>query len=111
MAYLAFWATKLQLDVFYFSIWQVARYPADIFTRPIRLILTYIFPMALNTILNAATRNPMGRDHRLRSGSGMSCTGRQRSLADRTQTLYRRDVVIPAESDTARNLWYLRTTQ
>lgn len=47
LACLAFWAPRLQLDVFYFSVWQVARYPADIFSRPIRMVLTYIFPMAL----------------------------------------------------------------
>ncbi|GAA2837642.1 ABC-2 family transporter protein [Kribbella solani] len=47
LACLAFWAPKLQLDVFYHSAWQLGRYPTDVFTRPIRVLLTYVFPMAL----------------------------------------------------------------
>ncbi|MGW7683769.1 ABC transporter permease [Kribbella sp. NPDC054772] len=47
LACLAFWAPKLQLDVFFHSAWQLARYPTDVFTHPLRIILTYIFPMAL----------------------------------------------------------------
>jgi ABC-2 type transport system permease protein len=47
LACLAFWAPKLQLDVFYHSAWQLGRYPTDVFARPIRVVLTYVFPMAL----------------------------------------------------------------
>lgn len=47
LACLAFWAPKLQLDVFYHSAWQLGRYPTDVFARPLRIILTYVFPMAL----------------------------------------------------------------
>ncbi|MEV5966703.1 ABC-2 family transporter protein [Kribbella sp. NPDC051952] len=47
LACLAFWAPKLQLDVFYHSAWQLGRYPIDVFARPIRVLLTYVFPMAL----------------------------------------------------------------
>jgi len=47
LACLAFWAPKLQLDVFYHSAWQLGRYPTDVFARPIRMLLTYVFPMAL----------------------------------------------------------------
>ena len=47
LACLAFWAPKLQLDVFFHSAWQLGRYPTDVFARPIRVILTYVFPMAL----------------------------------------------------------------
>jgi len=46
-ACLAFWAPRLQLDVFYGSAWQLARYPVAIYRRPLRLLLTYVFPMAL----------------------------------------------------------------
>ncbi|TCC42109.1 ATP-binding cassette domain-containing protein [Kribbella speibonae] len=38
---------KLQLDVFYHSAWQLGRYPTDVFSRPLRILLTYVFPMAL----------------------------------------------------------------
>jgi len=47
LACLAFWAPKLQLDVFYDSAWQLGRYPTDVFARPIRFVLTYVFPLAL----------------------------------------------------------------
>ncbi|WP_238161572.1 ABC transporter permease [Kribbella antibiotica] len=47
LACLAFWAPKLQLDVFYHSAWQLGRYPTDVFARPIRFALTYVFPLAL----------------------------------------------------------------
>jgi len=47
LACLAFWAPKLQLDVFYDSAWQLGRYPTDVFSRPIRFLLTYVFPLAL----------------------------------------------------------------
>lgn len=47
LACLAFWAPKLQLDVFYHSAWQFGRYPTDVFARPLRILLTYVFPMAL----------------------------------------------------------------
>jgi ABC-2 type transport system permease protein len=47
LACLAFWAPKLQLDVFFHSAWQLGRYPTDVFARPIRVVLTYVFPMAL----------------------------------------------------------------
>jgi ABC-2 type transport system permease protein len=47
LACLAFWAPKLQLDVFYHSAWQLGRYPTDVFAQPLRVLLTYVFPMAL----------------------------------------------------------------
>jgi ABC-2 type transport system permease protein len=47
LACLAFWAPKLQLDVFYHSAWQLGRYPTDVFARPLRILITYVFPMAL----------------------------------------------------------------
>jgi len=47
LACLAFWAPRLQLDIFYSSAWQLARYPTDIYRRPLRAVLTYFFPLAL----------------------------------------------------------------
>ncbi len=61
LACLAFWAPKLQLDVFYHSAWQLGRYPTDVFARPIRFALTYVFPLALiaavpsSALLNGAS--------------------------------------------------------
>lgn len=55
LACLAFWAPKLQLDVFYHSAWQLARYPTDIFARPLRILLTTVFPMALIASIPSAT--------------------------------------------------------
>lgn len=47
LACLAFWAPNLQLDVFYGAAWGLARYPVSIYRRPLRLILTYVFPLVL----------------------------------------------------------------
>ncbi|MEU0093601.1 ABC-2 family transporter protein [Kribbella sp. NPDC006257] len=47
LACLAFWAPRLQLDIFYSSAWQLARYPMDIYRRPLRAVLTYFLPLAL----------------------------------------------------------------
>lgn len=55
LACLAFWAPKLQLDVFYHSAWQLGRYPIDVFARPLRVLLTYVFPMALIASVPTAT--------------------------------------------------------
>ncbi|GAB3948713.1 ABC transporter permease [Kribbella albertanoniae] len=61
LACLAFWAPKLQLDVFYHSAWQLGRYPTDVFARPIRFALTYVFPLALiAAVPSAALLNGAG---------------------------------------------------
>lgn len=51
IACLAFWAPKLQLDIMYGAAWELARYPVDIYRRPLRFVLTYVFPMAVITTL------------------------------------------------------------
>jgi ABC-2 type transport system permease protein len=51
LAAIVFWALGLSLDVVYDAIWQFARYPIDIYRRPLRLLLTYVLPVAfLGTI-------------------------------------------------------------
>jgi ABC-2 type transport system permease protein len=55
LACLAFWAPRLQLDVFYGSAWELARYPTDIYRRPLRLVLTYLFPLALIATIPTTT--------------------------------------------------------
>lgn len=47
VASLVFWAFALELDVVYDAVWQFARYPVDIYRRPLRLVLTYVLPVAL----------------------------------------------------------------
>lgn len=55
LACLAFWAPRLQLDVFYGSAWELARYPTDIYRRPLRLALTYLFPLTLIATIPTTT--------------------------------------------------------
>jgi ABC-2 type transport system permease protein len=55
LACLAFWAPRLQLDVFYGSAWQLARYPTDIYRRPLRLVVTYVFPLTLIATIPTTT--------------------------------------------------------
>jgi ABC-2 type transport system permease protein len=43
---LAFWAPGLDLTVAFSGLWQMGRYPVSIYSRPVRLILTYVVPVA-----------------------------------------------------------------
>jgi ABC-2 type transport system permease protein len=54
MACLAFWAPRLELEVLYSSAWQMGRYPTDIYRRPLRFVLTYVFPLTLIATLPAS---------------------------------------------------------
>jgi len=47
IAAVVFWAFGLSLDVVYDAIWQFARYPVQSYRSPLKLILTYILPVAL----------------------------------------------------------------
>jgi ABC-2 type transport system permease protein len=53
LACLAFWAPRLELEVFYGAAWQLGRYPVDIYRRPVRLLLTYVLPLTLIATLPA----------------------------------------------------------
>lgn len=53
LACLAFWAPRLELDVFYGAAWQLGRYPTDVYRRPMRLVLTYVLPLTLIATLPA----------------------------------------------------------
>jgi ABC-2 type transport system permease protein len=55
LACLAFWAPRLQLDVFYSSAWQLGGYPTDIYRRPLRLVLTYLLPLTLIATVPTST--------------------------------------------------------
>lgn len=46
LASVVFWATSVELDVFYRTIWEFGRYPVSIYRQPVRFLLTYIFPVA-----------------------------------------------------------------
>jgi ABC-2 type transport system permease protein len=46
-ASLAFWAPKLDLHSLFGNVWQLARYPADIYAKPLRRLFTYVMPLAL----------------------------------------------------------------
>lgn len=50
---LAFWAPALELDVFYSSIWNFARYPISIYRDPLRFLLTYVLPFVFLATLPA----------------------------------------------------------
>jgi ABC-2 type transport system permease protein len=77
LACLAFWAPRLQLDVFYGSAWELARYPTDIYRRPLRIVLTYLFPLTLiatiptSTLLNGPRLLVLGSAV---SGAILSCS-------------------------------------
>ncbi|GIJ73915.1 ABC transporter permease [Virgisporangium ochraceum] len=54
LACLAFWAPRLELEVFYGAAWQLGRYPTDVYRRPLRLVLTYVLPLTLIATLPAS---------------------------------------------------------
>lgn len=49
LACLAFWAPRLSFGVLHDAAWQFGRYPVDIYRPAMRLVLTYVFPMAAVT--------------------------------------------------------------
>lgn len=54
LACLAFWAPRLELEVLYGAAWQLGRYPVDVYRRPVRMLLTYVVPLALIASLPAS---------------------------------------------------------
>jgi ABC-2 type transport system permease protein len=46
VAAVALWSPGVGLDVFYSSLWQLGRYPVDVYTPWIRSLLTYVVPVA-----------------------------------------------------------------
>jgi ABC-2 type transport system permease protein len=46
LACLAFWAPGFELEVLYSAVWQLGRYPVNIYHPAIRWLLTYVVPMA-----------------------------------------------------------------
>lgn len=60
LACLAFWAPRLSFGVLHDAAWQFGRYPVDIYGRSMRLVLTYVFPIAVVTTwpARALTRGP-----------------------------------------------------
>jgi ABC-2 type transport system permease protein len=54
LACLAFWAPRLELEVFYGAAWQLGRYPVDVYRTPVRAVLTYVVPLALIASLPAS---------------------------------------------------------
>jgi ABC-2 type transport system permease protein len=57
LATVAFWAPRLSLQVLFATVWQLARYPADLYARPVRVILTSVVPLALVATVPAAALN------------------------------------------------------
>lgn len=47
IACVAFWAPRLELEVFYGAMWDLARYPMGVYRGPLRFVLTYVVPMVL----------------------------------------------------------------
>ncbi|HVX42562.1 MAG TPA: ABC-2 family transporter protein [Mycobacteriales bacterium] len=60
LACLVFWAPRLSFGVVHSAAWEFGRYPVDIYGRSMRLVLTYVFPMAVVTTWPARslTRGP-----------------------------------------------------
>jgi ABC-2 type transport system permease protein len=46
-ASVVFWAFGLNLDVLYDAVWQFGRYPVQIYGSGLRVVLTYVVPVAM----------------------------------------------------------------
>lgn len=46
LATIVFWAMEFSLDIVFDAAWQFARYPTDLYRRPLRLVFTYVLPVA-----------------------------------------------------------------
>lgn len=46
LAAIVFWAMEFSLDIVYDAMWQFARYPTSLYRRPLRLVFTYVLPVA-----------------------------------------------------------------
>jgi ABC-2 type transport system permease protein len=46
IASVALWSPGLQLDVFFSGLWQLGRYPTDVYAPWVRGLLTYVVPVA-----------------------------------------------------------------
>lgn len=55
LACLAFWAPQLSLGILHDAAWSFGRYPVDVYRGPLRLVFTYVFPMAAVTTWPART--------------------------------------------------------
>jgi ABC-2 type transport system permease protein len=64
LASLAFWAPGVEPTVLYSAFWQLGRYPVDVYRPAVRLLLTYLIPVAFITTIPARTLT-RGADLRL----------------------------------------------
>lgn len=46
IACMGFWAARFELGPLVGSLWDMGRYPADIYRQPLRTVVTFIIPMA-----------------------------------------------------------------
>lgn len=60
IAALVFWAFGLNLDAVYDALWQFGRYPVDIYRRPLRLVLSYVIPVAFIATIPAGVLLHLG---------------------------------------------------
>ena len=55
LASLAFWAPGVEPTVLYSAFWQLGRYPVDIYYPAVRILLTYLVPVAFISSIPART--------------------------------------------------------
>jgi len=62
LASLAFWVPRQDLHSLFSNAWQLARYPADIYARPLRHLFTYAVALALIATVSSPSswRTPPG---------------------------------------------------
>jgi ABC-type uncharacterized transport system permease subunit len=54
VACIALWSPGIQLDIFFSSLWQLGRYPVDVYVPWLRGLLTYLVPVGFVSSFPAA---------------------------------------------------------
>jgi ABC-2 type transport system permease protein len=74
IAGVALWSPGLELDVFYSSLWQLGRYPVDVYAPWVRRVLTYVVPVAFVSTFPARTLTHGADPQALLAGLFAACS-------------------------------------
>lgn len=70
LATLSFWFVRVQnLEMIFWNVFEAGRYPVSIYSRPIRVFLTYVVPVAFVVTIPAQALAGMGGVERLTAGT------------------------------------------
>ncbi|MFK3978765.1 ABC transporter permease [Micromonospora sp. NPDC050397] len=72
IACMGFWAARFELSPLVGSLWDVGRYPGDVYRQPLRAVVTYVVPVAGMITLPASTLAGTSSPHLVVAGVGLT---------------------------------------